>query len=98
MRMIQLVILDSRSPEIQFDPNLPRKTSLKPKVTWTSSETADFECDLDGAQKISCGQGLAGELTFGVSKGPHTFSVRGTDKHGNVGEWKRYNFDVGKHR
>ncbi len=35
-------------------------------------------------------------MTFGTTKGPHTFSVQGTDRNGNVGEWKRYTFDVGK--
>ncbi|CAB3983302.1 Hypothetical predicted protein [Paramuricea clavata] len=85
---------DSSSPVIQFDPNLPQKTSINPKMTWTSSEFAYFECLLDSVRKIICGQGPSGQLTFGVSKGPHTFSVRGTDKNGNVGEWKRHTFEV----
>ena len=83
---------------IQFDPNLPQKTSINPKITWTSSEFAYFECLLDSVRKIICGQGPSGQLTFGVSKGPHTFSVRGTDKNGNIGEWKRHTFEVGKER
>ena len=81
---------------INFDPNLPTRTSGNPKVQWTSSEFAYFECDLDGLQTIVCGQGTSGDMTFGVSKGPHTFSVRGTDRYRNVGEWKRYKFNVGK--
>ena len=81
---------------IQFDPNLPQITSTKPKVSWTSSEYAYYECMLDGVQRISCGRGTSGDMTISVSTGPHTFSVRGTDSYNNVGEWKQYSFDVGK--
>ena len=35
-------------------------------------------------------------MSFRVPEGPHTFSVRGTDRYGNAGEWKRYKFNVGK--
>ena len=81
---------------IQFSPNLPQRTSTTTKVSWSSSEFAYFQCNLDGVQTISCGQGETGDMSFPVSEGPHTFSVRGTDRYGNAGEWERYKFVVGK--
>ena len=80
---------------IHFDPSLPQVTSRNPKISWNSSEYAYYDCILDGVQS-PCDQGTSGDMTFSVSKGPHTFSVRGTDNYGNVGEWKRHSFNVGK--
>ncbi|XP_028410633.1 uncharacterized protein LOC114533322 [Dendronephthya gigantea] len=87
-------VTDSSGPVISFDPNLPIETSRKPTMSWTSSEYAYYECDLDGEQRIPCGQGTSKDMTFEVRKGPHTFSVRGTDRNGNVGEWARHTFEA----
>jgi hypothetical protein len=93
-----LFISDSSSPEIEFPPDLPKTTSTNLQVSWTSSEFAFFQCNLDGVQRISCGQGTTGDMSFRTSEGPHTFSVRGTDRYGNAGEWRQYRFDVGKEK
>ena len=90
--------LDSTAPDITFPSTLPEKTRASPLVTWTSSESSNFECALDDqTRSIRCGGGKSGEWNgLNIPHGPHTFWVRGTDNRGNVGEWKPYVFEVGK--
>ena len=52
-------------------------------ATFTSDDAqATYQCSLDGGPFASC----TSPATFsGLSAGTHTFAVRGTDAHGNVG-------------
>ena len=53
-------------------------------ATFTSDDAqATYQCSLDGGPFANC----TSPATFsGLSAGTHTFAVRGTDAHGNVGD------------
>ena len=90
------VIVDNSSPVIAF-PRLPDETNASPRLSWTSTEDARFECSLDGAAFKSCGSGLNGVWNGrNLTHGKHVFSVRGIDKNGNVGEPTKHTWNVGK--
>ena len=73
------------------------KTDSKPRVSWISSENADFECSLDGGDFEKCGSGFSGLWTGkNIPDGNHVFSVRGRDKNGNLGESTEFEWTVGK--
>ena len=50
--------LDSTAPDITFPSTLPEKTRASPLVTWTSSESSNFECALDDVGKERTASGL----------------------------------------
>ena len=89
--------LDKTSPNIIFTPGLPTKFREMPKITWTSTEYASFECSLDDNSVFkSCGEGVKGTWTQSKSRGGfHDFFVRGTDRNGNVGPTANFRFTIG---
>ena len=90
-------IVDNTVPVITFlTSNDP--TNTRPQIRWTSSEVASFECSLDGQNYQECGNGFSGFWTGNnIPDGKHTFSVRGRDKNGNVGNPAKFEWSVGKH-
>lgn len=94
---VHFTCLDKTSPNILFTPGLPTKFREKPKVTWTSTEYARFECALNNNEQFrDCGRGTEGMWTKDrVSEGIHDFFVRGTDRHGNVGPTESFRFSIG---
>ena len=93
-----MIVSDKTSPNIIFTPGLPTKFRANPKITWTSTEYASFECGLNDNQVFkSCGQGSQGQWSNAmVPTGLHDFFVRGTDRHGNVGPVSSFRFTIGE--
>lgn len=93
-----IFISDKTSPNILFTPGLPTKFRDRPRVTWTSSEYARFECSLNDQGRFRlCGKGSRGDWSrTGVPAGVHDFFVRGTDRNGNVGPIANFRFSIGK--
>lgn len=90
-------ILDTRPPQITFSGNLPETTSRNPTLTWSSSEFATFECQLEDGVVFECGSGNEGLWTGNnLRDGLHSLSVRGTDKLGNKGQFISRSWSVGK--
>jgi hypothetical protein len=59
---------------------------------WSSSETATYQCSLDGAPFAACPGKPA--VYPGLSEGAHSFGVRGTDNAGNTGNPATHNWTV----
>ena len=93
-----LSLSDSVAPQIQFK-QLPDKADSSPRFSWTSTELTVFECSLDGGDYVNCGSGYDGQWQKRtIPKGEHTFSVRGKDAYGNVGQPIKHTWNVGKFR
>lgn len=87
---------DNTVPEITF-PETFVKTNSNPEISWRSSENAQFECSLDGGDFEGCGSGLSNRWSRdNLPDGKHTFSVRGRDRNGNVGEVQTIEWTVGR--
>ncbi len=96
MSKFEILIVDNTVPVISFQTS-PTPTNGKPQIRWTSSENARFECSLDGASYQNCGSGFSGFWTGeNIPDGKRTFSVRGRDQNGNVGQPTNFEWTVGK--
>ena len=97
-QICEIFFADSSGPQITFDPNQPTVTLRYPRFTWTSNETANFECSLDGfVQNIEqCGSGTRMSWQRSRPDGEYTLSVRGRDTNGNTGSPASHSFRVGK--
>ena len=63
--------------------------------TWTSDESAVFECSLDGLPFAACGSGTNGSIDYvDLSLSDHSFRVRGTDADNNVSTPAQRDFTV----
>ena len=96
--MFVVFFSDTEAPQIQFR-QLSDTADTSPRFTWSSTELTIFQCSLDGARYENCGRGYDGQWQkSGVSKGQHTFSVRGTDASGNIGRPTKHTWNIGKFR
>ena len=94
--MLVVFVSDTEAPQIQFRQR-PDPADTSPRFAWSSTEPAIFHCSLDGVKYEECGRGYYGQWQkTGVSKGPHTFSVRGTDASGNTGLSNKHTWTVGR--
>ena len=89
--------LDKRPPSLRITSDNPSETkNPKQRITWSSSEDADFECRLDG-QVVDCGSGTTGAyITPDMPDGQHTFSVNAVDSVGNKGTPRFVSWSTGK--
>jgi large repetitive protein len=74
-------VVDTVAPDTTITSPAPSLNSTAATFTFTASESATFQCKLDGAAFAAC---TSPEEYFGLASGPHTFAVRGIDGAGNI--------------
>jgi large repetitive protein len=74
-------VVDTVAPDTTITSPAPSLNSTAATFTFTASESATFQCKLDGAAFAAC---TSPEEYFGLGSGPHTFAVRGIDGAGNI--------------
>ena len=81
-----------------FQPDQPTVTLPFPRFSWTSTETARFQCSFDDFVRDiqECGYGTTGSWQRYKPDGSYTLSVRGSDANGNTGSPVSHSFRVGK--
>jgi hypothetical protein len=83
------------APEISLTSHPNRRTRAHhARFSFDSSEPATFSCRLDDGGFRSCGS----PKRYVVSKGRHTFEVKGTDGVGRTGSPARFSWTVKEHR
>ncbi len=80
--------IDTAAPIVTItDQPLNLSNDSSPTFEFTTNETANAECSLDGAGFAACSSPKA---YAGLADGPHTFAVRATDAAGNTGAADTY--------
>ncbi len=75
-------IVDATPPDTSIDTQPANPTNqTSASFTFTATETATFECDLDGGEFAAC---TSPQAYTSLSAGSHTFQVRATDTAGNT--------------
>ena len=76
--------------------DFPSRARRLPRIRWLSNEFALFKCSLNGRNITGCKEGMQGSWSKDeVSTGSQTFTVRGRDRKGNVGEPITVTIDIG---
>jgi hypothetical protein len=86
------VIVDGTAPTTTITSNPSNPTNVaSPSFAFTASESATFECRLDGAGFEPC---TSPKSYPARDDGPHTFRVKATDTAGNVGPETTYTWTI----
>jgi hypothetical protein len=84
--------VDTTAPSTTITSKPPNPSnSAAASFSFTASETASFECSLDGAAFASCSSPKG---YSGLADGSHTFRVRATDQAGNTGQAASFGWTI----
>jgi hypothetical protein len=88
----QTVTIDNTPPTTTITAKPANPTnSTSASFSFTASEPATFQCQLDGSAFATCSSPVA---YSGLAAGSHTFAVRATDGIGNVGVAATYTWTI----
>jgi large repetitive protein len=73
-------VIDTTAPDTRFDSS-PTTTATAATFAFSASESATFQCALDGGFFSSCS---SPKTYTGLASGPHRFVVRAIDPAGNI--------------
>ena len=94
-------LLDTHGPKVYLTRSVRPKTNVPVQIfQWTSSEPSEFECKLDGkvvpCNPVGRSRQRGSFQTPNLPDGKHSFSISAVDDHGNKGEPKVVNWDLGR--
>jgi large repetitive protein len=76
--------IDTVAPTVTLSGKPPNPSNdTSPTFTFSTGETATFECKLDGGAFASCS---SPQIYPALGNGPHTFTIKATDAANNVGQ------------
>ena len=88
--------VDSTGPAATIDAAKVSGTSATVSFSSPATDLARYECNLDGRAGGAFASCTSPKKLQGLTRGLHTFSVRGVDRFGNVGETVARRFRVAK--
>lgn len=81
---------DTTAPSVNISTTAPNPNLITTiELSFSSNETATYQCSLDGGAYQSCNSPIAYSV---LANGAHTFSVIATDSVGNIGLASTYNW------
>ena len=83
------VKVDTAAPDVAIDGPSGSTSDTTPTFTFTASEAATFECQVDGAGFGPCSGPGESHTTGALAEGQHSFEVRATDAAANQGAASR---------
>ena len=81
-----------------LDENTERVSGNNATLKWRTNEYAIFQCAVDSIfDDRDCGSGMASEIVLSdLEDGPHTVWIKAVDALGNIAQWKKHSWTVGK--